>query len=86
MACAPVSHNDSCSWRAPSVCSLHAGREDAADSRGRCGARDGARSRPIRDAKVMQIFEGTNQIQRMVIARDLAASHVNDPTGRITCR
>jgi alkylation response protein AidB-like acyl-CoA dehydrogenase len=25
----------------------------------------------MREAKVMQIFEGTNQIQRMVIARDL---------------
>lgn len=28
--------------------------------------------RHMREAKVMQIFEGTNQIQRMVIARDLA--------------
>ena len=28
--------------------------------------------RLMREAKVMQIFEGTNQIQRMVIARDLA--------------
>jgi hypothetical protein len=28
--------------------------------------------RMMRDAKVMQIFEGTNQIQRMVIARHLA--------------
>ena len=27
----------------------------------------------MREAKVMQIFEGTNQIQRMVIARQLAA-------------
>ena len=26
----------------------------------------------MREAKVMQIFEGTNQIQRMVIARELA--------------
>jgi alkylation response protein AidB-like acyl-CoA dehydrogenase len=26
----------------------------------------------MREAKVMQIFEGTNQIQRMVIARSLA--------------
>jgi alkylation response protein AidB-like acyl-CoA dehydrogenase len=25
----------------------------------------------MREAKVTQIFEGTNQIQRMVIARDL---------------
>jgi len=27
--------------------------------------------RYMREAKVTQIFEGTNQIQRMVIARDL---------------
>ena len=26
----------------------------------------------MREAKVMQIFEGTNQIQRMVISRSLA--------------
>jgi len=30
--------------------------------------------RLMREAKVMQIFEGTNQIQRMVIARHLARS------------
>jgi alkylation response protein AidB-like acyl-CoA dehydrogenase len=30
--------------------------------------------RYMRETKVMQIFEGTNQIQRMVIARDLARS------------
>jgi alkylation response protein AidB-like acyl-CoA dehydrogenase len=28
----------------------------------------------MRESKVMQIFEGTNQIQRMVISRDLARS------------
>ena len=28
--------------------------------------------RYMRDAKVMQIFEGTNQIQRMVISRELS--------------
>jgi alkylation response protein AidB-like acyl-CoA dehydrogenase len=28
--------------------------------------------RYFRDAKVMQIFEGTNQIQRLVISRQLA--------------
>jgi alkylation response protein AidB-like acyl-CoA dehydrogenase len=27
----------------------------------------------MREAKVMQIFEGTNQIQRMVIGRSLAS-------------
>ncbi len=30
--------------------------------------------RLMREAKVMQIFEGTNQIQRLVIARHLARS------------
>jgi alkylation response protein AidB-like acyl-CoA dehydrogenase len=30
--------------------------------------------RMMRDAKVLQIFEGTNQIQRMIIARDYLAS------------
>ena len=30
--------------------------------------------RYLREAKVMQIFEGTNQIQRLVISRDLARS------------
>jgi alkylation response protein AidB-like acyl-CoA dehydrogenase len=28
----------------------------------------------MREAKVMQIFEGTNQIQRLVIARQLAGA------------
>jgi alkylation response protein AidB-like acyl-CoA dehydrogenase len=36
--------------------------------------------RYMREAKVMQIFEGTNQIQRMVIARSLD----RDPAGAIT--
>jgi alkylation response protein AidB-like acyl-CoA dehydrogenase len=30
--------------------------------------------RMMRDAKITQIYEGTNQIQRVVIARDLLAS------------
>jgi alkylation response protein AidB-like acyl-CoA dehydrogenase len=34
--------------------------------------RDFPVERYMREAKVMQIFEGTNQIQRMVIARSLA--------------
>ncbi|MCA1225887.1 acyl-CoA dehydrogenase family protein, partial [Saccharopolyspora sp. 6M] len=34
--------------------------------------RDFPAERYMREAKVLQIFEGTNQIQRMVIARDLA--------------
>jgi len=33
--------------------------------------RDYPAERYFRDAKVTQIFEGTNQIQRMVIGRDL---------------
>ena len=36
--------------------------------------RDVPVERLMREAKVMQIFEGSNQIQRMVIARDLARS------------
>jgi alkylation response protein AidB-like acyl-CoA dehydrogenase len=35
--------------------------------------RDYPVERMMRDAKLMQIFEGTNQIQRMVIARHLLA-------------
>jgi hypothetical protein len=35
----------------------------------------------MREAKVMQIFEGTNQIQRMVISRSLA----KDNAGAIGC-
>jgi len=37
--------------------------------------RDFPVERYMREAKVMQIFEGTNQIQRMVISRSLAKSH-----------
>ncbi|GAA0913723.1 acyl-CoA dehydrogenase [Virgisporangium ochraceum] len=37
--------------------------------------RDFPMERFMREAKVMQIFEGTNQIQRVVISRALAASH-----------
>jgi alkylation response protein AidB-like acyl-CoA dehydrogenase len=29
----------------------------------------------MRDAKITQIYEGTNQIQRVVIARDLLGAH-----------
>ena len=35
--------------------------------------RDFPVERYMREAKVMQIFEGTNQIQRMVVGRALAA-------------
>jgi alkylation response protein AidB-like acyl-CoA dehydrogenase len=35
--------------------------------------RDFPLERYMREAKIMQIFEGTNQIQRLVIARGLAA-------------
>ena len=29
----------------------------------------------MRDAKLLQIYEGTSQIQRLVIARDLMRAH-----------
>jgi alkylation response protein AidB-like acyl-CoA dehydrogenase len=35
--------------------------------------------RYMREAKVMQIFEGTNQIQRMVIGKDLAREAARAP-------
>lgn len=45
---------------------------DAAQVFGGCGyTRDFPVERYMREAKVMQIFEGTNQIQRMVISRSL---------------
>jgi alkylation response protein AidB-like acyl-CoA dehydrogenase len=31
--------------------------------------------RMMRDAKITQIYEGTNQIQRLVIARELLRAH-----------
>jgi len=34
----------------------------------------------MREAKVMQIFEGTNQIQRMVIGRSLERSGAGEIT------
>jgi alkylation response protein AidB-like acyl-CoA dehydrogenase len=37
--------------------------------------RDFPAERFMREAKVTQIFEGTNQVQRMVIARHLLAEH-----------
>jgi alkylation response protein AidB-like acyl-CoA dehydrogenase len=37
--------------------------------------RDHPVERMMRDAKVTQIYEGTNQIQRVVMARDLLGSH-----------
>jgi alkylation response protein AidB-like acyl-CoA dehydrogenase len=36
--------------------------------------RDFPVERYMREAKVMQIFEGTNQIQRMIIARTLTGA------------
>ena len=42
---------------------------------GACYTRDFPVERYMREAKVMQIFEGTNQIQRMVIARHLNRDH-----------
>jgi len=47
---------------------------DAVQALGGYGySRDYPAERLMREAKVLQIFEGTNQIQRMVIARDLAS-------------
>ena len=37
--------------------------------------RDYPVERMMRDAKLAQIFEGTNQIQRVVVARHLLAQH-----------
>jgi len=37
--------------------------------------RDFPVERMMRDAKITQIYEGTNQIQRMVIARQLLGGH-----------
>ena len=45
--------------------------------------RDFPVERYMREAKVMQIFEGTNQIQRMVIARHLDKNPGGDDHGRI---
>ena len=42
--------------------------------------------RYMREAKVMQIFEGTNQIQRMVIGRSLAQEHGAGRRRRVGCR
>ncbi|MGF7235060.1 MAG: acyl-CoA dehydrogenase family protein [Frankia sp.] len=49
--------------------------EDAVQVLGGAGyTRDHPAERYMREAKVMQIFEGTNQIQRLVISRHLARS------------
>jgi hypothetical protein len=42
--------------------------------------------RYLREVKVMQIFEGTNQIQRMVIGRHLTASPSPDRALKTTRR
>ena len=36
----------------------------------------------MRDAKIMQIYEGTNQIQRLVIARELLGAREEVRAGR----
>jgi alkylation response protein AidB-like acyl-CoA dehydrogenase len=46
--------------------------------------RDFPVERYMREAKVMQIFEGTNQIQRMVISRALAKG--GSPSTTVTAR
>jgi alkylation response protein AidB-like acyl-CoA dehydrogenase len=48
---------------------------DAVQALGGAGyTRDFPVERMMRDAKITQIYEGTNQIQRLVIARQLLAS------------
>jgi alkylation response protein AidB-like acyl-CoA dehydrogenase len=45
---------------------------DAMAIMGRYGySMESAAQRLVRDAKILQIYEGTNQIQRIVIARQL---------------
>jgi alkylation response protein AidB-like acyl-CoA dehydrogenase len=46
--------------------------------------RDFAVERYMREAKVMQIFEGTNQIQRLIIGRHLASGRSEGNAGTIT--
>jgi hypothetical protein len=39
----------------------------------------------MRDAKIMQLYEGTSQIQRLVIAREvLMPRHIDDPQPETT--
>ena len=46
---------------------------DALQIAGEMGAVSGSPfERHVRDAKALQIYEGSNQVQRIVIARDLA--------------
>ncbi len=57
--------------------------EDAVQVLGGNGyTRDFPAERYMREAKVTQIFEGTNQIQRIVIARQLIGSQVRSGLGR----
>jgi alkylation response protein AidB-like acyl-CoA dehydrogenase len=45
---------------------------DAVQLLGGCGyTRDFPVERMMRDAKITQIYEGTNQVQRIVMSRDL---------------
>ncbi len=47
---------------------------DAVQVYGGCGyVRDYPMEKLMRDAKIMQIIEGTNQVQRIVIAKNLLA-------------
>lgn len=65
--------------RRPSTCSA-AWRKDARTTAATSCSLLGATAysvpleRYMRETKVTQIFEGTNQIQRMIIGRDLARS------------
>jgi hypothetical protein len=77
-ACAAIEAGDGDPGRWAAVCKLVAGdaamrvTTDAVQVLGGNGyTREYPVERLFRDAKVTQIFEGTNQIQRMVIGRDL---------------
>ena len=55
------------------------GHDDAVQMLGGYGyMRDYPVERFMRDAKITQIYEGTNQVQRLVIARQLLAGIMSD--------
>ena len=58
----------------------HEGTTDAVQLLGGCGhVSDYPVERMMRDAKITQIYEGTNEIQRVVIARHLESMSSRTP-------